>query len=822
MSTKARVDKLVLAAGEITTLDTDGQDYVRIVVEEAGPANSITVSGRLKDQKQFVFFEEIIGEANIKIKVSTYEEVKLECTNFDSISSTIKVIASSFKQASGSAIQLDVPAGDSITDIEILNLTSSDDSLIITGDNTSKSIDLKVNLSLDGIQEYPTLLDFPLVGQASTLYVALDTEKIYRFAELLSDYIEVSPSTVTSVNTKTGNVILDKSDIGLSNVDNTSDAQKVVSGPIADALAALSSSGVYSVNGLVGDVFLTKDDLELSNVDNTSDLDKPISTDTQDALDLKADISNVYTTTQADSNFEPKNSNIQTHISSTSNPHSVTKAQIGLDNVDNTSDLNKPISTATQNALDLKANSSDVYTKTQSDANYEPKDTNIQNHISNLSNPHFVTKSQVGLSNVDNTSDLNKPISNATQTALDLKANNDLTNLIASPTLISLQSSYVFPSDITFNQSSTDVIIRGKSFAEDQASNNMSIFSGATSNALSGEVNIFSGNTFLHSVNPATGSTGNVSFSSGEVAAGTGVSGSARLSSGVTLSGNSGNVQLNSGSTTSGTSGDATIKSGNTTSGTSGNVLINSGESFSGASGNILISSGIAGTTRGKVQIEASKAEFLNTKIEFTGSNQKIEGLANGTIASDAVNKGQLDTKVSKSGDTITGLLTINNIEATALSANNLRIGNPWGAGVSVITVVDNNTDELLIQSADMLVTSGIPSKRAIFQSGWTDDANSANTLILTGNVTSGNGSSGNIEMASGTASGTGLRGYVSVDARSLTMLGTTPIINVPALYFGDPFTNGTYRIRMDGSNLVTERLEFSVWVVKQTITPTP
>jgi len=42
-------------------------------------------------------------------------------------------------------------------------------------------------------------------------------------------------------------------------------------------------------------------------------------------------------------------------------------------------------------------------------------------HASNTSNPHSVTKSQVGLSNVDNTSDANKPISTATQTALDGK-----------------------------------------------------------------------------------------------------------------------------------------------------------------------------------------------------------------------------------------------------------------------------------------------------------------------------------------------------------------------------------------------------------------
>lgn len=47
-------------------------------------------------------------------------------------------------------------------------------------------------------------------------------------------------------------------------------------------------------------------------------------------------------------------SDLTAHTSNTSNPHSVTKAQVGLGNADNTSDLNKPISTATKAALDAK------------------------------------------------------------------------------------------------------------------------------------------------------------------------------------------------------------------------------------------------------------------------------------------------------------------------------------------------------------------------------------------------------------------------------------------------------------------------------------
>lgn len=45
---------------------------------------------------------------------------------------------------------------------------------------------------------------------------------------------------------------------------------------------------------------------------------------------------------------------LQAHINDTDNPHSVTKAQVGLGNVNNTSDADKPVSSATQVALDKK------------------------------------------------------------------------------------------------------------------------------------------------------------------------------------------------------------------------------------------------------------------------------------------------------------------------------------------------------------------------------------------------------------------------------------------------------------------------------------
>ena len=84
----------------------------------------------------------------------------------------------------------------------------------------------------------------------------------------------------------------------------------------------------------------------------------------------------------------------------------LTKSDVGLGLVDNTSDASKPVSTAQATAIGLKADSSTV-----------------SSHTSNTSNPHSVTKTQVGLGNVDNTSDVNKPVSTAQATALNLKAN---------------------------------------------------------------------------------------------------------------------------------------------------------------------------------------------------------------------------------------------------------------------------------------------------------------------------------------------------------------------------------------------------------------
>lgn len=65
-------------------------------------------------------------------------------------------------------------------------------------------------------------------------------------------------------------------------------------------------------------------------------------------------VGNITNQTDLMKEFKKRDTALTTHKEDKDNPHKVTKRQVGLGNVDNTSDANKPISTATQSALDEK------------------------------------------------------------------------------------------------------------------------------------------------------------------------------------------------------------------------------------------------------------------------------------------------------------------------------------------------------------------------------------------------------------------------------------------------------------------------------------
>lgn len=111
---------------------------------------------------------------------------------------------------------------------------------------------------------------------------------------------------------------------------------------------------------------------------------------TKEVNDRKGEITRVEklitdeaaTRAQADIDVNEK---VDLHIANKSNPHGVTKAQVGLANVNNTSDADKPVSTAQATAIaDAKAAGTNAQ-------------TNLNTHMQNMSNPHGVTRDQLGL-----------------------------------------------------------------------------------------------------------------------------------------------------------------------------------------------------------------------------------------------------------------------------------------------------------------------------------------------------------------------------------------------------------------------------------------
>ena len=111
----------------------------------------------------------------------------------------------------------------------------------------------------------------------------------------------------------------------------------------------------------------------------------------------------------------------QNHKNNKSNPHGVTKSQVGLSNVPNvaTNDQTPTFTVASANtALSSGEKLSVAFGKIAKAIN------SLITHLASTSNPHSVTKSQVGLGNVDNTADSAKSVKYATSAGSATSATN--------------------------------------------------------------------------------------------------------------------------------------------------------------------------------------------------------------------------------------------------------------------------------------------------------------------------------------------------------------------------------------------------------------
>ena len=194
---------------------------------------------------------------------------------------------------------------------------------------------------------------------------------------------------------------------------------------------------VQTVNGYTGVVSISKSDIGLGNVDNTTDAAKPVSTATQAALDLKLDASKVGVASGVASlNALGKIPTDQIPaisfssvkvLSSDADMLALSSAVVG--SVVIRTDLNK-------NYVLAAANPSVLSNWIQLLTPAPPVQT-VNGYTGNVT----ISKADLGLSDINNTSDANKPISIATQAGLDAKANSadmttalNLKSPLASPT----------------------------------------------------------------------------------------------------------------------------------------------------------------------------------------------------------------------------------------------------------------------------------------------------------------------------------------------------------------------------------------------------
>lgn len=213
-------------------------------------------------------------------------------------------------------------------------------------------------------------------------------------------------------------VLPTKTDIGLSNVDNTSDANKPISTAMQNALNSKLNTSLKGAAGGVAELDSTGkipasqlpaiSSLELGETESTAyrgDRGKTAYEHSQSAHARTDATKAEKSDTNGNIKINGAEISVYKHPDGT-NPHGTTKSDVGLGNVDNTSDINKPISTAVKSALDGKANVSHgthVTYDTNVPKNLGTASVGTATTVSRSDHVHKLpTKADIGLSNVEN------------------------------------------------------------------------------------------------------------------------------------------------------------------------------------------------------------------------------------------------------------------------------------------------------------------------------------------------------------------------------------------------------------------------------------
>lgn len=198
---------------------------------------------------------------------------------------------------------------------------------------------------VDDVIEVATFNELPEVGEAGKIYVTLDTNLTYRWSG--TRYIEISQSLALGETSSTA-YAGDKGKVTTDIVTSIGTRVGLTTVVPSDTVVQINSMGI------------DRDDLDSRFNRKIVSLDIQSATTTKAGVMSAADktkLNDLKTQEGITSDINAVQSNLTTHITNKQNPHSVTKAQVGLGNVDNTSDADKPVSTAVQAELDKKTNS---------------------------------------------------------------------------------------------------------------------------------------------------------------------------------------------------------------------------------------------------------------------------------------------------------------------------------------------------------------------------------------------------------------------------------------------------------------------------------
>lgn len=222
--------------------------------------------------------------------------------------------------------------------------------------------------------------------------------------------------------------------IELFNVDNTSDLNKPVSTATAQLVNTEQSSRIAADNTLQSNI----NNEQTARISADNDLQAQITANDSDISSNASNIAQEITNrTNADNTLQ---SNIDSEQSSRISADST--LQTNIDNLDTRVTVNDAkVGITTEQANDIVANNAKVgITQQQSDdivSNNSKvgitaqQSADITANNAKVSDINHVT---ADLPNVDNTSDINKPVSTATQSALDLKV--DITDATITTTNI--------------------------------------------------------------------------------------------------------------------------------------------------------------------------------------------------------------------------------------------------------------------------------------------------------------------------------------------------------------------------------------------------